>query len=234
MTRKARGVARFAASSASVSPQTSKKIARALGIGGALLALVVVRVLVGAHGELRRAETLRADDDVDAAIVHYRRAAKWYAPGNPWSTAALEALRELGAEAEAEGETERALAAWRGVRGAILSTRSFYVPHRARLAEADAHLAELMAGLPPPAIDAGKSRDQLRAEHLALLRDVPRPHAGWTLLALLGFGAWVSAAFLFASRAFDEHDRFLAAPARRFAALFVLGALAFSVGLRFA
>ena len=37
-----------------------------------------------------------------------------------------------------------------------------------------------------------------------------------------------------ASRAFDEHDRFLAAPAKRFVAIFVLGALAFSLGLRFA
>ncbi len=215
-------------------PELARRVARGLAVFGSLLALLVVRVLVGAHGELTRADALRADDDLDAAIVHYRRAAKWYAPGNPWSTEALEALRQLAATAEADGETERALAAWRGVRGAILATRSFYVPHPERLAEADAHLADLMASLPPPPIDADKSRDQLRAEHLALLRDVPRPHVGWTLLALIGFSTWVSAAFLFASRAFDAHDRFVPAPAKRFAALFVLGAIAFSLGLRFA
>jgi hypothetical protein len=213
---------------------TWKRVARGLSIGGALLAVVVVRVLVGSHGELSRADALRADGDREAAVVHYRRAAKWYAPGNPWSSAALDALRELGAEAEAADEPEQALAAWRGVRGAILSTRSFYVPHRARLDEADEHIATLMSGLPPPPIDAGKSREQLRAEHLALLRDVPRPHPAWTLLALLGFAAWVSAAFLFAARAFDEHDRFVPKVARRFGAIFVLGAIAFSIGLRFA
>ncbi|MCB9614805.1 MAG: hypothetical protein H6721_05170 [Sandaracinus sp.] len=215
-------------------PETARKLARAVALAGALLAVLVARVLVGAHGELRRGDALRMDDDLDAAIVHYRRAAKWYAPGNPWSTEALEALRTLGATAEAEGETERALSAWRGVRGAILSTRSFYVPHPERLAEADAHLADLMASLPPPPIDADKSVEQRRAEHLALLRDVPRPHLGWTLLALLGFAAWVGGAFLFASRAFDEHDRFVAAPGRRFAAVFLLGVVAFVIGLRFA
>ena len=91
-----------------------------------------------------------------------------------------------------------------------------------------------MSQLPAPPIDADKSPDELRAEHLALLRDVPRPSPLFALLALLGFATWVSAAFLFAARAFDEHDRFVAGPARKFAALFALGALAFSIGLRFA
>ena len=49
-----------------------------------------------------------------------------------------------------------------------------------------------------------------------------------------GIEAEAQGAFLFASRAFDEHDRFVAAPGRRFAAVFLLGVVAFVIGLRFA
>ncbi|MBX3248494.1 MAG: hypothetical protein KF901_15060 [Myxococcales bacterium] len=209
----------------------ARRAARVAGVVGILLAVVLVRVLVGAHGELRQGDALRAAGDVDAALVHYRRAAKWYAPGNPWSAAALDALRELAREAEDARRLQRALAAWRAVRGAILSTRSTYTPHADRLAEADERIAALMAAEPPPPIDAHKSEEERRAEHLALLRDVPRPHPGWALLALLGFAAWVGAAFLFAARAIDAEDRFVPTAARRFGALFAVGVAAFVVGL---
>lgn len=212
----------------------ARRAARVAGVVGILLAVVLVRVLVGSRGELGRGDALRAAGDLDAALIHYRRAAKWYAPGNPWSAAALDSLREIASDAESADQPRRSLAAWRAIRGAILSTRSTYTPHADRLAEADEHIAALMAAEPPPPIDAGKTEEARRAEHLALLRDVPRPHQGWALLALLGFAAWVGAAFLFASRAIDDEDRFVPAAARRFGALFAAGVAAFVVGLGFA
>jgi hypothetical protein len=208
-------------------------VARALGVTGVILAVLVVRVLVASHGELQRAHALVADgDDVDAALVHYRRAARWYVPGSPYVREALESLARIGVESEREGDRERALFAWRSVRAAVLATRSFHVPHHEHLALADEHIAELMASEDPPPIDAGKPRSQLRAEHLALLRQAgQRPPVGWTLVLLLGFFLWVGSAFAFATRAIDEEDRWVRREAWRWGGLVVVGLALWFVGM---
>lgn len=203
-------------------------------MAGVVVAVLVVRVVVASHDELERAAELQREGEVDAAIVHLRRAARWYAPGNPYVTDALDALASVGREAERQGDRERALFAWRSVRAAILSTRSFYVPHAERLDRADTRIAELMASLDPPPIDAGKSRAELKAEHLTLLRSVDRPHVGWTLLLLLGFAAWVGGAFTFAARAIDEEDRIVRAQALRWGGVIGLGLVLWLVGMAFA
>jgi hypothetical protein len=139
-------------------------------------------------------------------------------------------LERIAAGAEMEGNVELALAAHRAVRSAVLSTRSFYTPERARLEAANRRIAALMAGLPPPPMDTGKSREQLEREHLALLQHDPDPKLGWTLLLLAGFCGWVFGAFAFTQRAIDDDDRFVPREALRWGAviggcfaLFVLG-----------
>ncbi|MFW5925525.1 MAG: hypothetical protein ACOC9O_00055 [Myxococcota bacterium] len=211
-----------------------RRAAQWLGMAGVVVAVLLVRVVVASQHELEQAAELQREGDVDAAIVHLRRAARWYAPGNPYVTDALEALATVARQAERQGDRERALFAWRSVRAAILSTRSFYVPHAERLARADTRIAELMASLDPPPIDAGKSRAELKAEHLALLRSVDRPHVGWTLLLLLGFAAWVGGAFTFAVRAIDEEDRIVRAQALRWGGVIGLGLVLWLVGMTFA
>jgi hypothetical protein len=209
--------------------------ARIGGFLGVVLAVLAVRALVASHGELGRAHALAEEGEVDASIVHYRRAARWYVPASPHVPEALDALARIGAGAERDGDTERALFAWRSIRGAILSTRSFYLPHRGRLEEADARIAELMASEEPPPIDAGKAREALRAEHLRLLHDARhRPHVGWTLLLLVGFFAWVGGAFAFASRAFDEEDRLIGAQAWRWGGVIAAGLCLWIVGMALA
>lgn len=211
-----------------------RRAGRWLGIAGVGLAVLVVRVVVASHQELGQAESLAGGGDVDAAIVHYRRAARWYAPGNPYATDALEALARVGRAAERAGDRERALFAWRSVRAAIMASRSFYVPHGDRLARANEHIAELMASGEPPPVDAGKSRAELKAEHLALLRGVSRPRIGWTLLLLVGFFGWVGGAFAFAWRAIDEEDRIVRHEALRWGAVVVVGLVLWLVGMALA
>ncbi len=196
--------------------------------------MVAVRVITSSSSELAEGDRFSAAGELDAAVVHYRRAARWYAPGSPYVTAALERLREIATESEREGELELSLAAWRGVRSAIMSTRSFYVPHPERLAIANAHIAELMAAQEPPPIDADKPREQIRAEHLELLEATPGPSVGWTLVLLIGFASWVGGAFAFASRALDEEDRLVRPAALRYGALIVLGFTLFVVGMSLA
>ena len=207
---------------------------RAALVIAALFLVVAARVVTGAKAELEIAERHAQEGDLEAAIVHYRRAARWYAPFSPYHVQALGALGRIGAEAEQKPDVELALSAYRAVRSAILSTRSFYVPERERLEAADKRIASLMAGLPPPQMDAGKSREQLEQEHLALLEHDPDPKLGWTLLLLLGFAAWVGGAFAFTLRAIDSEDRFIRREAVRWGALIVVGFALFVLGMTLA
>jgi tetratricopeptide (TPR) repeat protein len=209
-------------------------LSRAALIAALLFAAIAVRVIAGAKAELEVAAKHAQEGDTDAALVHYRRAARWYAPMSPYHVHALAALGKIGADAEQQGDVERALAAYRAVRSAILSTRSFYVPEEARLNAANTRIAALMAGLPPPQMDAGKSREQLEREHLALLERDPDPKITWTVLLLLGFAAWVAGAFAFSMRAIDAEDRFVRAEAMRWGAVIVVGFALFVLGMAMA
>ena len=209
-------------------------VLRVLAVLALIFAAVAVRVVMSAKAELAVAQRHEQDGDVEAAIVHYRRAARWYAPLSPFHVEALAALGQIGAAAEQNGEVELALSAYRAVRSSVLSTRSLYVPEEPRLKAADKRIAALMAGLPPPQMDAGKSREQLEREHLALLERDPDPKLGWTLLLLAGFAAWVFGAFAFAGRAIDAEDRFIRAEAVRWGATIVVGFALFVLGMAMA
>ncbi|MCA9531571.1 MAG: hypothetical protein KC543_15685 [Myxococcales bacterium] len=204
---------------------------RWLAIAGIFLAVVVVRVVVGGHNELEQAKAFDEAGKVVPAIVHYRRAARWYAPGSPYPVEALDRLAALGQQLTAQGDVQGALGAWRAVRGSILATRSFYTPHPERLEVANHHIAELMASEPPPPIDAGKSKEELTREHLALLEHVPEPKLGWTLVLLFGFFMWVFGAFRFSVRAVDQDDRLVGAQALRWGGVVVVGFALFVLGM---
>ena len=211
---------------------------RVLLRGLCVLALVLgsfaLRVVTSAASELRTGDQYRGQGETEAALIHYRRAARWYAPGSPYHVEALGRLGKIGAEAEQRGDVDMALAAYRAIRAAIMSTRSFYVPERERLRAADERIAALMASLPPPPMDAGKSREQLRKEHLALLSADPGPSPLWSLVLLAGFGLWIGSAFAFTLRAVDEQDRFIRREALRWGSLIAVGFGLFVLGMSLA
>jgi hypothetical protein len=199
-----------------------------------LLASVCARVVSSARSELRAGDAYAAGGDVEAALVHYRRAARWYAPLSPYHRHALARLGTIGADAERRERPELALEAYRAIRAAILSTRSWYVPEQARLRATDERIASLMAALPAPPMDAGKSREQIRREHLALLGADPDPSVAWTLVLLLGFASWMAGAFAFTLRAIDTEDRFIPGQVRRWGAVIVVGFGLFVLGMSLA
>ena len=211
-----------------------KQPLRWLVVVAILFGAFTVRVVASAASELERAGELERESDVVSAVVHYRRAVRWYAPLSPYHARALVALARIGAEAERAGDPELALSAYRAIRSGILSTRSFYTPETERLSAANARIADLMAAAPPPPIDAGKSRDQLRAEHLALLQADNGPDLGWTLVLLAGFGLWVFGAFMFSLRALDDEERYIPAQVRRWGAVIAVGLCMFFAGLALA
>lgn len=208
---------------------------RASIVVAGLLAVLAVRVVSGSRDELRFAERLEASGDVDSAIVHYRRAVRFYAPGNPYVSRALEALGRTARAAETAGDDARALAAWRAVHAGILASRSFYIPHRDVLEDADAHIAALAAVDPPPVDvahgEAGRRRAYLGALERARESD---PALLWTVVLLAGFVAWVGGALGLVLRGVDVEARPRMPEARRFATVMLAGFLAFVVGLALA
>ncbi|HEY2748379.1 MAG TPA: hypothetical protein VGL86_27335 [Polyangia bacterium] len=170
---------------------------RVVGLFAILLAIVAVRVVWSSRGEWRAAVAESGDQE----IVHLGRAARLYAPGNPYSRRAVDKLAAIGRQ-----DPARALAAWRELRSALLATRSFYTPHRALLDEANARIADLMADAE---VKAGKQqvRDEARAWHAARLAQDEAPSVFWTLVALLGLGAWIGCALGLCLRGVGDDDR---------------------------
>jgi hypothetical protein len=199
-----------------------------------LFIAVGIRVVSSAASELARGDRLKASGELEAAVIHYRRAARWYAPFSPFHVRALVRLGALGAEAERQKQPELALSAYRAVRASIISTRSLYLPEAARLRAADQRIASLMASQPPPPMDAGKPPEQLKREHLALLTADPDPKLTWTLVLLLGFVSWVAGAFAFTLRAIDDQDRFVPREVRRWGGVIALGFGLFVLGMSLA
>jgi tetratricopeptide (TPR) repeat protein len=207
---------------------------RAALIVAVLLTAITARVLSSAVAELRRGDAFRARGELERALLHYRRAARCYAPGSPFQREALSDLAAIGSGAEQRQDRELALSAYRAIHAAIMSTRSFYVPEQARLRAADERIASLVAAQPAPPIDAGKSRAQLQREHLALLKADLDPKLAWTLVLLLGFALWVTSAFVFCARAISDDDRFVPREVVRWGSLIVLGLCMFVLGLSLA
>ena len=160
-------------------------------VGIAVMALLL-RVLWGG-----RAECGRADDEIEAgrpyqAVLHYERAVRWYLPGSPYSGRAVDALWTMGEEAEAAGDPELALFAYRGLRASAHATRSFYQPYARRISDAEEHIATLMAAdpaarWPDRALDA----EERRGIVLDNLREHEDPVTGWVIVLELGFLAWL-------------------------------------------
>lgn len=218
-----------------------RTVITALVVTLAVLSAITGRVVCSSRSEwlagrdaerraLGQADAAARGAGLDDALVHYRRAARWYAPGSGYVARSLDALARLGALAERQGDLPRALEAHRAIRSAILGARSFYTPHADRLAAANRHLARLSAAVQGEKQGA-EARAKLEAWHLAALRRDTAPSVGWSVLAVLGFLGWVSAAFVFIYRAITPEDQLLNRPALIWGGVILVCLLLWLLGL---
>lgn len=172
-----------------------------------LAALVCGRVLVDARRELLDGRAALAAGRDDAGVRHLRRAAHLYLPGSPYVRDAYDELESFARSAEARGQGDRALAAWRAVRSSALATRWLVVPYRDRLDRANRRIARLMAALPRPPVDRDLPASQVEERHLALLQDSGAPDPAWVVVMGLGFALWMGAVAWAARHGWDDDDR---------------------------
>ncbi len=174
---------------------------------GLCLGVVVTRAVWEGRSALAAGDRASAEGDREQAISEWRRAARWYVPGAPHVARAYDRLEKLAQAAESQGDAKTALAAWRGIRGSILATRSFYTPHSDRLEPANRNIARLMAAAEGNKADPTKTEAERAEWHYSLLARDEAPSVGWTLLALLGFATWIGGGVLFALRGVGREDR---------------------------
>jgi hypothetical protein len=204
---------------------------------GVCLGVVVTRAVWEGRAALADGDAAHEAGDSARAIARWRRAARWYVPGAPHVGDAYDRLEHLARQAEERGDLDTALSAWRGVRGSILATRSFYVPHADRLAPANRRIAALMARADDAALMTRADSAALDTEaeraawHYDLLSRDESPSVGWTLLALLGLAMWLGGGFLFAWRGVTPDDRLVPAAAARAGALVAVGLFVWMLGL---
>lgn len=192
------------------------------------LAVVAARVVIDSASALRRGDAAAGRGESAEAIQGYLEAARLYAPASPYPPRALDRLSEMAERAEASGDLVTARQALEAAHGAILGTRSFYTPFAGRLPALERRLVGLYVRLDPYPTAHGPSW------YAARLAVRPGPSVALSVLALVGFFAWVGAALAFLLRAFDSSLRLRPRPALLCAAVFVVGFALFLAGLRLA
>jgi len=208
-----------------------RKILIVCGVIGLCLGVVVTRAMWEGRSALHDGDDAAARGDIHAAIAKWRRAARWYVPLAPHVGDAYDRLETAARTAERAGDIDTALSAWRGIRGSILATRSFYTPESDRLEPANRNIARLMAHVEGNTVDAGSTEAQRQAFHYALLERDESPSVFWAVVALLGFALWIGGAFGFALRVVSEEDRLVRRAAALFGAAVAIGLVIWLVGL---
>lgn len=208
-----------------------RTIALVAALIAASLAVVVTRAVWEGRSALARGEEALATGDSAEAVRQWRRAARWYVPLAPHVGDAYDRLEEVARAAEAGGDRDLALAAWRGIRRSVLATRSFYTPQEHRLEEANRRIAALMAAVEGPAADPERDVAEREAWHLALLERPVGPSVFWSIVAIAGFFLWIGGAFWFAWSGVSDKDRLVRSVAARAGVLVVLGLVIWLIGL---
>ncbi|PRQ07799.1 hypothetical protein [Enhygromyxa salina] len=206
-------------------------IARRVGLIAVAVALLLgplsVRVWVDGRAQLQLAADAAAAGDVDAQILHLGRAARWRLPLATHDDHARAELRELAVTATDARDHDRALAAWRELRGALLGTRALGVVDAEQLAAANAAIVREMVRQAEAAVDPADSADPAdpadQARWVAELDEDLAPR--WrTLLASACFTAWLIACVGLFVLGIDPKGRLDPRPATRWGAA-VLGLL---------
>lgn len=176
-----------------------------------VVVLLVARVVSSGAGALERGDAAHARGDHLGAAGAWREAISWVLPGfAPWRGEAMDRLDALAQQREAAGDLPGAVQALSSLRSGILAGHGLWRPDEDRVAEVDGRLAPLLARWEVEDAAAhgrtvqGTSEERVAHFAAQLQREV-RPNRGMSLLALLGFFAWLGG--VYRSTRLDGRDR---------------------------
>ncbi len=166
-----------------------------VGIGVAILAVVVIRVAVGSCAAYDHGVALEEQGQAELAALEYRQAISWYFPGNPWASDAIERMWALADAAQQKNDFVGARIIVSDLRGALYGIRHVAQPHQEELALCNKRLADLLAHTDERVLGGKMSVETVRPRYS---EDVERDHAPsvpWALALGLGFLGWILATF---------------------------------------
>jgi len=179
-------------------------------VGSVMVLMVVARVYLGSSTELNTGKSALEAGETSRAIVHLDRAIQWYVPLAPTVGEAAALLWKVGQEADARGDTQGALEAFRALRGAFHAVRGINHPGKVWIDRANERIATLQASDNTAAWpDPSLSREERKQVALDVLQRDPTPDPGWSALAVVGFLGWVGSGLGFFLRGFEPSGRFL-------------------------
>jgi len=174
-------------------------------VASILVAVMVARVFIEAKQEFQEGSAAYQAGKLEKAIVHFDRAAHWYAPGNFYVEKALNRLWEIGNQVEKE-DPKMGLLAYDSLRGSIYAIRSFYWPYRDYLPRVNERIADLRAQ-EQVKDQSGTIYGAAHAFHRKALETDERPYIGWVAAVEIGFFGWIFAVVALIWKGFDREGR---------------------------
>ena len=184
------------------------------------MCVVVLLIRVGVSGQrsLEAGEAALERGETLAAVASLRTSMGWYLPFAPWRGAAADRLWELHEAQVKAGDVPGAVQSLSALRSGIISTWGLVHTDTDELERVHGALPGLMAQWElDAAAEEGRevpgSLEERTSHYLDILRRETRPLRGWGVLALVGFGLWLIAAWRATERAAGARWRHLAASA---------------------
>ena len=175
-----------------------RKVAWAAGIALAVLGMTFLKVHLSGVKECRQARQDLAAGRTWEAIQGFDRALHWYTPVSGYVRESAEGLWTIGGRAEARGDAEQALIAYRTLRSGFYAARSFYTPGKEWIARCDERITALAATQPDFARrNADLTDEQRRAVVARSLAKDRAPDVFWSVAVEAGFFGWIGCTVAF-------------------------------------
>jgi hypothetical protein len=211
-----------------------KKVVGALVFAAGTVLVVaapVARVVAEGRGEQRASDAALSAGDIARATVHARRAATAYVPFAPHVDRAYQRLREIALAAEARGDSEAALFAWRAVRSASIGSRFIASTATDQRRMADCAIARLSAATHAAGSPSQRALDRDIVRFQADLEAENVPSRARLSMLLGGLAALVGGAIWGVTRALSADGKFDLARAKGALILALIGGVGWICGL---
>lgn len=201
-------------------------------LGLFLILSTVGKIYFNAKNELKLADESVSKDNLEDAMTHYARSIQWFIPGLNLQERAAEGLWEVALKHEGQNDSDKALAAYRLLRGSFYSVRSFYTPGKTWILRCNEKIAVLMAKQPATSeSEKTNTFEERLAANLKLLKDEKPPRPLWAMLAICGFFGWIGSAVLFIMNAMTKSGGIRKRPALMWGFSFLLSYGLWMLGL---